>query len=194
FMDIVGELDTRHVKGKEVEVLIRKELVAASASNEFFLEKLTGPVYEENVNATRFILCSLAEEGMTKETWVDLWTMDGKHFVWTIEHILPQGEKLPKDWVMMIADGDKELAADYQASYVHTLGNLTLSGFNSSLSNKSFEDKRDRTDRKGRFVGYKNNLNLNRELAKADRWTVKQIQARTQCLAEDAMKLFALDR
>ncbi|MFN9247611.1 MAG: DUF262 domain-containing protein [Planctomycetota bacterium] len=194
FMDIVGELDTRHVKGKEVEVLIRKEIVAASASIEFFLEKLKGHVYEEIVNASWFILCSLAEEGMTKETWVDLWTMDGKHFVWTIEHILPQGEKLPKDWVMMIADGDKELAADYQASYVHTLGNLTLSGFNSSLSNKSFEDKRDRTDRKGRFVGYKNNLNLNRELAKADRWTVKQIQARTQCLAEDAMKLFALDR
>ncbi len=120
--------------------------------------------------------------------------MDGKHFVWTIEHIFPQGEKIPKDWVMMIAGGDKDLAAEYQAAYVHTLGNLTLSGFNSSLGNKSFEDKRDRTDRKGRYVGYKNNLNLNRELAKAKRWTVEQIQARTESLAEDTMKLFSLEQ
>ena len=191
FMDIVEELNTQQANGEQVEVLVRTELRTASASDDIFREKLMGPVYEENVNATRFILCSLAEQGMTKETWVDLWNMDGKHFVWTIEHIFPQGEKIPKDWVTMIAGGDKDLAAEYQAAYVHTLGNLTLSGFNSSLGNKSFEDKRDRTDRKGRYVGYKNNLNLNRELAKAKRWTVEQIQARTESLAEDTMKLFS---
>lgn len=193
FMDIVEELNTQQAKGEQVGVLVKTALRAASASDDIFREKLMGPVYEENVNATRFILCSLAEQGMTKETWVDLWNMDGKHFVWTIEHIFPQGEKIPKDWVMMIAGGDKDLAAEHQAAYVHTLGNLTLSGFNSSLSNKSFEDKRDRTDRKGRYVGYKNNLNLNRELAKAKQWTVEQIQARTERLAEDTMKLFSLE-
>lgn len=192
FMTILDEMTAQQSKGEQVEVLIREQLRAVSASDEQFRQKLTGPVYEENVNATRFILCSLAEQGMTKETWVDLWKMDGKHFVWTIEHIFPQGERIPKDWVQMIADGDKDLAIEYQQSHVHTIGNLTLSGFNSSLGNKSFVDKRDRTDRKGRPVGYKNSLNLNRELAKAKRWSIEQIEARTQALAAEAMKLFSL--
>ena len=193
FMTILDEMTAQQSKGEQVEVLIREQLRAVSASDEQFRQKLTGPVYEENVNATRFVLCSLAEQGMTKETWVDLWKMDGKHFVWTIEHIFPQGEKIPKDWVQMMAGGDKDLAAEYQQSHVHTLGNLTLSGFNSSLGNKSFEDKRDRTDRKGRPVGYKNSLNLNRELAKAKRWSIEQIEARTDDLASETMKLFSLE-
>lgn len=69
--------------------------------------------------------------------------------------------------------------------------NLTLSGFNSSLGNKSFEDKRDRTDRKGRPVGYKNSLNLNWELAKAKRWSIEQIEARTDDLALETLTLFS---
>lgn len=192
FMGILEKMAAEKSEGEQVEALIREQLSAVSASDEMFRQKLTGPVYEDNVNATRFILCSLAEQGMTKETWVDLWKMDGKHFVWTIEHIFPQGEKIPKAWVDMMANGDKVLAAEYQQSHVHKLGNLTLSGFNSSLGNKSFEDKRDRIDRKGRPVGYKNSLSLNRELAKAKRWSIELIETRTDSLASEALKLFSL--
>ena len=98
---------------------------------------------------------------MTKETWVDLWKYEGKLFVWTIEHIFPQGENIPASWVTMIADGDAKKAKAIQEIHVHKLGNLTISGFNSALGNKSFKDKRDRTDSKGREVGYKNGLKLN---------------------------------
>lgn len=92
---------------------------------------------------------------MTRETLVDLWRFESKQFVWTIEHIFPQGENIPTSWVTMIADGDTQKAREFQQSHVHRLGNLTISGFNSSLGNKSFEDKRDRTDKQNRFVGYK---------------------------------------
>lgn len=61
---------------------------------------------------------------------------------------------------------------------------LKGAGFNSTLSNKRFKDKRDRTDSEGRAVGYKNGLKLNAELATADAWSVEQIDARTTMLAD----------
>lgn len=62
--------------------------------------------------------------------------------------------------------------------------NRIVSGYNASLGNKGFLQKRDRTDSKGRHVVYRNNLKLNEDLARADSWTVQQIDARTERLAD----------
>ena len=129
---------------------------------------------------------------MTIETWVDLWRYEGKLFVWTIEHIFPQGENIPASWIEMIAAGDAKRAQLIQATHVHKIGNLTISGFNSALGNKSFNDKRDRSDDEGRSMGYKNGLSLNSELANAEKWSMEQIDLRTEALAGQAMKLFNL--
>jgi hypothetical protein len=59
---------------------------------------------------------------MTKETWVDLWKYEGKLFVWTIEHIFPQGDNIPASWVTMIAGGDERKAKAIQETHVHKLG------------------------------------------------------------------------
>ena len=186
-IDKVAELS-----GAVVVKTIRDELLAVSASDETFRRKLEGAIYEENAGVTRFVLCALAEQSMTKETWVDLWKYEGKLFVWTIEHIFPQGDNIPASWVTMIADGDAKKAKAIQEIHVHKLGNLTISGFNSALGNKSFKDKRDRTDSKGREVGYKNGLKLNAELATAEAWSVAQIEARTATLVDQVMSLFAM--
>ena len=178
--------------GAAVVTTIRDELLAVSASDETFRSKLAGPIYEENAGVTRFVLCALAEQSMTKESRVDLWKYEGKLFVWTIEHIFPQGDNIPASWVAMIADGDAVIAKARQETYVHKLGNLTISGFNSALGNKSFQDKRDRTDSKGREMGYKNGLGLNAELATAEAWSVRQIDARTTTLVDQVMILFAM--
>ena len=191
FMAIIDKL--AGATGNTVVNIIRERLIAVSAPDEVFRSRLEGPIYEENSGVTRFILCALAEQSMTKETWLDLWRFESKRFVWTIEHIFPQGENIPRAWVDMIADGDEQLAKEYQQTYVHKLGNLTISGFNSALGNKSFEEKRDRTDRQGRPVGYKNGLKLNEDLATAEKWSVAQIDARTKKLVEDAMALFRMD-
>jgi hypothetical protein len=92
----------------------------------------------------------------------------------------------------MIAGGDEGLAKEYREKYVHKLGNLTISGYNSKLSNKSFLDKRNRTDNKGRYVGYLNGLFLNDTLKDKDSWTVGDIAARTGELVTIAMKMFKL--
>lgn len=191
FIAVVENL--QRARGSDVIEVVRDQLQRLSVSDSEFRAKLEGPIYEENAGVTRFILCALAEQGMTKETLVDLWKVENKHFVWSIEHILPQGENIPQSWVTMIADGDKQKAKAYQQSHVHKLGNLTISGYNSTLGNKSFDEKRDRADNQGRFVGYRNGLKLNEDLAASGVWTVQNIEARTQKLVEQTMSLFTMD-
>ncbi len=191
FMTIIDKISSLH--GIAVTQAIKEELVAVSASDDIFQSKLEGPIYVENSGVTRFVLCALAEQEMTKETWVDLWAVGGKgRSVWTIEHIFPQGENIPQPWMTMIADGDEHKAKEAQQTYVHKLGNLTISGFNSALGNKGFEEKRDRTDAQGRWVGYKNGLSINEDLANSQSWGVEQIKTRTENLVKQATKLFGL--
>ena len=190
FMTVIDKISG--LRADAIPQSIEQQLVAVSATDEIFQRKLEGPIYEENSGVTRFILCALAEQAMTKESWVDLWRFENKQFVWTIEHIFPQGENIPQSWITMIADGDEVKAKEIQQTHVHKLGNLTISGFNSALGNKSFEDKRDRVDRLGRAVGYKNGLKLNKDLAAATGWSVGQITARTKKFVQQTTQLFKL--
>jgi hypothetical protein len=190
FMAIIDKL--KGLKGDAIFQLVSEQLVAVSASDDTFREKLEGPIYDENAGVSRFILCALAEQAMTKETWVDLWHFENKKFFWTIEHIFPQGKNIPQAWIDMIGDGDEQTTREIQQTHVHKLGNLTISGFNSALGNKSFAEKRDRVDRQGRAVGYKNGLKLNEDLAEAERWDKEQIDQRTSRLVYSAMALFKL--
>lgn len=191
FMTIIDKLS--EVSDDAIVTRIRNQLISVSASDETFRHKLERQIYEENSAVTRFVLCALAEQHMTRETWIDLWCFENKRFVWTIEHIFPQGEPIPQHWVAMIGNGDENKAKDYQQTHVHKLGNLTISGFNSALGNKSFEEKRDRTDREGRPIGYKNGLKLNEDLATTETWSVAQIDTRTTKLVDQAMVLFKLN-
>jgi len=192
FMTVIDKISGLHADA--ILQSIEQQLEAVSATDEAFKRKLEGLIYEENSGVTRFILCALAEQSMTKETWIDLWRSENKQFVWTIEHIFPQGENIPQSWITMIADGDEEKAKEIQQTHVHKLGNLTISGFNSALGNKSFEEKRDRVDRQGRAVGYKNGLKLNEDLASTDSWSVDQIDLRTDKLVQQVTQLFKLQR
>jgi hypothetical protein len=188
FMRIIELIERQ--RGEQLFSTILNELRSVSTSDEVFRSKLEGPIYEENSGIARFILCYLAEKGMTNEYNSDLWKKDGKQYSWTIEHIFPQGENIPDAWVQMIAHGDQQLASQHQKSYVHTLGNLTITAYNSSLGNKSFEEKRDRVDRNGNSVGFRNRLNLNEQLANATTWTTEQITSRTQSIVNQVMTEF----
>lgn len=190
FMDIAENI--LPLKGGDIYSYIVKELSAVSANDETFEKHLSGKIYEENKSVCRYVLCAIEETNMTRETQVDLWAMQGKQYIWTIEHIFPQGENIPNGWIDMIANGDTDLAEQHRQNYVHKLGNLTISGYNSALGNKSFIDKRDREDKQGRPVGYKNGLFLNTELAKADTWSIENIKNRTQVVVDQVVELFKL--
>jgi uncharacterized protein with ParB-like and HNH nuclease domain/predicted transport protein len=113
---------------------------------------------------------------------------------YTIEHIMPQNENLSAEW-------RADLGPDWErvhAAYLHTIGNLTLTAYNSEYSDKSFGAKRDMEG------GFKESpLRLNDGLGALDRWDEAAIRARAAKLAiivaavwgapsigEDAMREF----
>lgn len=192
FMDLTTSIP--ELKGEAIVELIGDRLFKVSADDDTFKKYLSGSLYQDNTAVCRYVLCAIEQSQMTKETERDLWAVKGNQFVWTIEHIFPQGGNIPESWVNMIANGDAELAEQYRESHVHKLGNLTISGYNSTLGNKSFEDKRDRKDQKGSPVGYNNGLFLNKDLAIAKAWSIKQIEDRTTTLVDKVLSMYPLPR
>lgn len=100
---------------------------------------------------------------------------------YTIEHILPQNEDLSPAWQQALGQD----WAEVQARYLHTLGNLTLTGYNSEYSDHPFDVKRDMEG------GFKDSpLRLNRGLGQLDEWNAKRIEERAERLAENAIKIW----
>ncbi len=103
---------------------------------------------------------------------------------YTIEHIMPQNEDLSVEW-------RAELGANWQQiheRYLHTIGNLTLTGYNSEYSDRTFKEKRDYPDRKG---FHNSPLFLNEYLAGLDHWNEETIQTRAGMLADLAVQIWA---
>ena len=193
FIGICESLESEGLKGIAAAEYIKKRLVDVSASDASFKERLEGPIYDVNPDMTRYILTVIASPSVTKEM-KPLWERYASgNYVWTIEHIFPQGKNIPDEWVKMVADGDMSKAIEVQEKQVHTLGNLTITGYNSKLSNMPFVTKRDRKDVYGANVGYRNGLNLNDELVNTDTWTSEQIQERTDKLVGLTLKAFDFD-
>lgn len=98
----------------------------------------------------------------------------------TIEHIMPQ--TLNGDWKAMLGDNFEEM----QEKYLHTFANLTLTGINSELSNKSFEIKRDgKTIGKEVYPGYKNSkYRLTKGVTLCEKWTETELQDRCKEIVE----------
>ena len=191
FMQIANNLEQPR---RLLSSYIKEQLIKVSASDEEFIDKLGGPIYYDNAAVTRFILCALAERTMTRELCPDLWIQKHKRYDWTVEHIFPQGENIPEEWIQMIANGNREEANQIQVSHVHKLGNLTITKYNSQLSNMSFERKRDRKDENHQYIGYRNNLSLNENLKSETAWTKNKIENRTEKLVVKSMELFNLQR
>lgn len=100
----------------------------------------------------------------------------------SIEHVLPQKAELPDEWKLMLG----EQWRDIQQAWLHRLGNLTLSGFNSELQAAPFQKKRDL--KPGGYAD--SSVWLNLELAKLDCWTPVEMEARGKQLAKLALKVW----
>jgi uncharacterized protein with ParB-like and HNH nuclease domain/predicted transport protein len=101
---------------------------------------------------------------------------------YTIEHILPQNENLSPLW-------KTDLGVDWervQKTWLHTLGNLTLTGYNPELSDRPFTEKR---DMKGGFK--ESPLRMNESLGSLASWNEEAIKNRAGRLAERAVGVWA---
>ena len=98
---------------------------------------------------------------------------------YTIEHVMPQ--TLSEDWEDELGENFR----DAQEKYLHTAGNLTLTGYNPELSNRSFSEKQDMEG------GFRDSpLRLNRSLAQAEKWDEAAIRERAEELAEKALQIW----
>ena len=100
---------------------------------------------------------------------------------YTVEHVLPQNENLDDSWRAMLGDKWREV----QEKYKHTLGNLTLTGYNSELSDHSFETK------KSMEGGFDDSpIRLNDHFRQIDTWNEDSIRDRSELLAEKAADIW----
>lgn len=104
---------------------------------------------------------------------------------YTIEHIMPQ--TLSEDW-------KKDLGpdfADIHETYLHTIGNLTLTGYNSEYGNKRFVDKLECVDKNGQKIGYKYTpIKLSRYVANCKTWGEEQIIERSKQLTNEMAQIW----
>jgi uncharacterized protein with ParB-like and HNH nuclease domain len=96
-----------------------------------------------------------------------------------IEHIMPQ--TLTKSWISSLGQDFHEI----HEKWLHTIGNITLTGYNSKMSNKPFIEKRNMEK------GFKQSrLFLNKYLSELDKWDEENIKKRAEILCEMSLKIW----
>lgn len=102
---------------------------------------------------------------------------------YTIEHIMPQNENLSTEWQTALGEDWQ----DIQMTHLHTLGNLTLTGYNSEYSDRPFQQKRDMQG------GFRDSpLRLNKGLGQLETWNLNEIQKRASRLADEALEIWTM--
>lgn len=93
----------------------------------------------------------------------------------TIERVMP--EKLTDDWRRMLkAENENANVEEIHNNYLHSLGNLTVTGYNSELKNKTFKEKKE-------LMKAKSNIHLNKYFENIEIWDKEAIKERSKFLA-----------
>jgi predicted transport protein len=171
FAALGGEVDPEtYSESVLAALLLRRYNQRFPRDDEFMAMLISEDVYNSRAN---HYLLSRIENADRKEP---VRTED-----YTIEHIMPQNDDLSREW-------REALGADWvrvQRTYLHTLGNLTLTGYNSEYGDRPFAEKRDMG---GGFTD--SPLALNKDLGKAEEWNEATMRARAERLARIAMRIW----
>jgi hypothetical protein len=193
FLDLINRIcaNKKEKEPKDIKKLIFEFLLNSDIykSDEDFQKILvTSKLYDTNRGATRCLLTKLEKSKRTKENSVNFWeTTNTKKptLVWTIEHIYPQNPSDKSDW-NTTCNGEERI------EYLHKLGNLTLTRYNSTYSNKSYKDKIAVIDKEELDIGLKSgNVKINQYLIDNtdNEWCIKHIEERGELLANEIIKL-----
>ena len=167
----IAATKTQHEKYDEAALIA--QLQQALPDAEYIKKSLENKyLYEDNAYLTRYILVYLEQKQRTDENAVDFWANNEGKPVWSVEHIYPQKPKT-REW----PDDCKE--------WLHSLGNLTLSAYNSNLHNRSFAGKSQVIDENGNDIGLKSgNVKINDYLRDKTEWNAEHIKKRGEELVE----------
>jgi predicted transport protein len=100
---------------------------------------------------------------------------------YSIEHIMPQNENLSPQWRQMLGENWR----DVQREWLHRLGNLTLTGYNSTYSDRPFEEKKTIS---GGFA--ESSIRLNKFVREQKNWTLQEMEQRGKDLANRAQAIW----
>jgi predicted transport protein len=100
---------------------------------------------------------------------------------YTIEHVMPQNSELVPEWQSMLGPDWREI----QRVWLHRLGNLTLTGYNSTYSDRPFEAKQ---TIQGGFE--ESSVRLNRFIREQVVWTAAEMERRGKLLAARALAIW----
>ena len=168
FQSLYHGIDKQNYVDFLEEALLKKQRQQRFPNNaEITIEIAKKDVYNSKSKNRRYFLEKLENFNNT-----EIVAIEGNDAI-TIEHILPQNPS--KNWTLTKAEIE-----NLQQKYLHTIANLTLSGNNGELSNKSFLEKRDMPDK-----GYAaSRLFLNKYLAKIDKWDETELVNRLDAITK----------
>ena len=160
-----------------IYILESKKLSSAFPKDEEFINGFTSKnIYSMQAKNKMYIFERLENSSSKEKNDV----VDNiEQGILTIEHIMPQ--TLSNTW-------KQELGKDWEAiqeKWLHTISNLTLTGYNIKYSNRPFKEKRDMEN------GFKQSgLRLNQYIAKFDKWNEEELEKRKQTLTQMAKTIW----
>ena len=175
FAALPREIDKEHYLESVVDAFLSKGYGARFPRDEEFRQEfVVKDIYHLRSNTRSYLFNKLENFERKEPVPID---------EYSIEHIMPQNEHLSTAW-------QQDLGPDWQviqARYLHTIGNLTLTRYNSELSDHPFQEKR---DIEGGFAD--SPVRLNRGLAKLEHWNEDEIRKRAEQLADQATRTWAM--
>ena len=173
FSKMYNEIDAENYLESYKAVLLLKENYQRMPDNEEFRRNfLERDIYNLRGKNKEYIFDKLENWDSKEKTPIQNYT---------IEHIMPQNPNLSNEWINDLGPNYEEI----QNKYLHTIGNLTLTGYNSELSDKPFQEKRDMVG------GFRQSaIRLNIGLHDLDVWNEEEIQKRAETIIEDAYKIW----
>lgn len=175
FLNLIKNINAaQYVKSVEKILMSKNGNQRFPSNEEFEKEFILKDIYNLKPTNRRFILNKL-ENFQSRE----ILNIDE----FTIEHIMPQSTNLSDKWVNALGENWKEI----HGKYLHTIGNLSLTRYNSEMNNKFFTEKRDMEG------GFKDSTCwLNRGLKDLNTWNENEIVKRAKILAISAINIWPL--
>lgn len=144
------------------------------SDNEFVTALQEKNLYSKNA-LCKYLLCAIENQG--KET------LDTENL--SIEHIMQQNKNLSMSWQKMLGENWQSV----HEKYLHTLGNLTLTGYNSELGDKPFEKKKEKLEETITHIAV-----LYSDVKDKSEWNSVNMEKRAKRLAEIILKLFPIEQ
>ncbi len=172
FANLAGEIEKGdYVESLKAAFILKESYRRFPRDDEFESQLILKDVYNTR-RILRYLLGKLENFGRKEAVNVG---------DYTIEHIMPQNKNLSEEWKKELG----EKWAEIHSKYLHTIGNLTLTGYNPELGDKSFLEKR------GMDGGFSDSpIRLNSGLAALAQWNEDAICKRADEIAKKSLEIW----